>query len=281
MFNLKTIDIIMKRLCLILFLIMGCFLGTIAQNDKPLQLATSTIPNKDAKFLLFPTQNNYIFLKLNTRTGEVSMVQYSTDGKEGEVKIHSFRYPLVSKEEESNGRFFLYPTKNFYNFLLVDQIDGRVWQVQWSFEEENRMLTRIYSDTKRWSESDSILIKDLEYQNFVYYKDGEMFNGTVFLDDEFTVDMILSDGRKVFGELYSCNHKNGKLAFIFNKDDIDDKRNTNRYYDEAGEEINKESFYEKYSELIQKIKSIFISSESKTKIVPPAKNTTSAKGQKK
>ncbi len=271
----------MKRLCLILFLIMGCFLGTIAQNDKPLQLATSTRPNKDAKFLLFPTQNNYIFLKLNTRTGEVSMVQYSTDGKEGEVKIHSFRYPLVSKEEQSNGRFFLYPTKNFYNFLLVDQIDGRVWQVQWSFEEKNRMLTRIYSDTKNWSASDSILIKDLEYHDFIYYKDGEMFNGTVFLDDEFTVGMILSDGRKVYGELYSCNHKNGKLAFIFDKDDIDDKRNTNRYYDEAGEEINKESFYEKYSELIQKIKSIFISSESKTKIVPPAKNTTSAKGQKK
>jgi hypothetical protein len=100
------------------------------QSEAPVQITTTTIPNKDAKFLLFPTKNIYNFLKLNTRTGEVSIVQYSLDGKEGEVKIQSHYYPLVSKEEQSNGRFYLYPTTNIFNFLLMDQIDGRVWQVQ-------------------------------------------------------------------------------------------------------------------------------------------------------
>lgn len=52
--------------------------------------------------------------------------------------------PLVNKENEKNGRFFLYPTSNMYNFILLDQIDGRTWQVQWSTEEKNRMVLGIY-----------------------------------------------------------------------------------------------------------------------------------------
>ena len=48
-----------------------------------------------------------------------------------ETKIESYLYPLVSSKEESNGRFYIYPTANFFNYLLVDQIDGRVWQLLW------------------------------------------------------------------------------------------------------------------------------------------------------
>ena len=50
---------------------------------------------------------------------------------------------VFTKEEEKNGRFFLYPTQNVWNFILLDQLDGRVWQVQWSIEEKNRMVIRI------------------------------------------------------------------------------------------------------------------------------------------
>ncbi len=52
--------------------------------------------------------------------------------------------PRVTKDEEKNGRFFLYPTTNVYNLILLDQIDGRVWQVQWSTEAKNRMVDPIY-----------------------------------------------------------------------------------------------------------------------------------------
>lgn len=31
-----------------------------------------------------------------------------------------------------------------YNFILVAQIDGRYWQVQWSIDYDKRMVLRIY-----------------------------------------------------------------------------------------------------------------------------------------
>ncbi len=129
--------------CIVSFLV----LTVSAQNNRPEQIATSIIPNKAAKFLLFPTQNYHIFLKLNTRTGEVFIVQYSLkENEQFETKIDSKYYPLAKGEEQVNGRFFLYPTTNIFNFMLLDQIDGRVWQVQWNFEKEKSFLTRVYND---------------------------------------------------------------------------------------------------------------------------------------
>ncbi len=66
-------------------------------------------------------------------------VQYDT---KGDNRIETFLNlsPLVSKEKEINGRFTLHPTQNIYNFILLDQIDGKVWQVQWSLEFENRLI---------------------------------------------------------------------------------------------------------------------------------------------
>jgi hypothetical protein len=94
-------------------------------------------------YRLFTTKNMYTFIKLNTRNGQMCHVQWGTGEND------HFEYPLsdtslVNKEDERNGRFFLYPTTNIYNFILLDQIDGRAWQVQWSAEEKNRLVLRIY-----------------------------------------------------------------------------------------------------------------------------------------
>jgi hypothetical protein len=51
---------------------------------------------------------------------------------------------LVEFEKEMNGRFTLYPTENIYNFILLDQIDGNVFQVQWSMEERYRGVVLIH-----------------------------------------------------------------------------------------------------------------------------------------
>ena len=56
----------------------------------------------------------------------------------------SIKRALEIYEIERNGRFFLYPTQNMYNFILLDQVDGRTWQVQWSTEESKRLVYRIY-----------------------------------------------------------------------------------------------------------------------------------------
>ena len=94
-------------------------------------------------YRLFATRNMYTFIKLNTRNGQMWQVQWGTESK------YRFETTLsdisrVNQDQEKNGRFFLYPTTNIYNFILVDQLDGRVWQVQWSTEINERMVVPIY-----------------------------------------------------------------------------------------------------------------------------------------
>ncbi|MFB9057276.1 hypothetical protein ACFFU9_11050 [Mariniflexile ostreae] len=111
--------------------------------------STSEIPiqnistDSDVTYRLFSTRNKYTFIKLNTRNGQMSHVQWGT-GNNDHFEYSLSDIPLVNEENEKNGRFFLYPTTNIYNFILLDQIDGRTWQVQWSTEEKNRMVLRIY-----------------------------------------------------------------------------------------------------------------------------------------
>lgn len=89
-------------------------------------------------YKLYPTNNIWTFLKLNTRTGEVWQLQFAVDNDAIRTQLVVNPTPLVTNFQEENGRFALYPTQNMYNFLLIDQIDGRVWQIQWSQKYENR-----------------------------------------------------------------------------------------------------------------------------------------------
>lgn len=99
---------------------------------------------REPAYELYPTQNTWNFLKLNTVTGGITIVQFSLEaGKRFEYELDSSS-KLFSWDEPICGRFKLVPTQNTFNFLLLDQIEGRVWQVQWSFEEKNRFVTRIY-----------------------------------------------------------------------------------------------------------------------------------------
>lgn len=125
----------MKRL-IILSCLLVLTLGGFAQSN-------SNVPprycvNPDAMFQLFPTENRWIFIKLNTQTGQMWMVQYSTNNKTEALTCPLNSISLLrGYDEKVNGRFTLYPTQNHYNFLLLDQINGKVWQVQWSTEAEN------------------------------------------------------------------------------------------------------------------------------------------------
>ena len=95
-----------------------------------------------AIYKLFPTENIWTFIKLNTRNGEMWQVQYDIEGDDRFETDLNF-IPLVAKEEEVNDRFTLYSTQNIYNFILLDQLDGRMWQVQWSIEPEYRAIVPI------------------------------------------------------------------------------------------------------------------------------------------
>ena len=86
----------------------------------------------------------WTFLKLDTRTGKIWQVQYSTQGYEYRFQTILNDYDLSYETNTKPNRFELYPTENTFNFILLDKKDGRVWQVQWSQEEDTRMILRIY-----------------------------------------------------------------------------------------------------------------------------------------
>lgn len=94
-------------------------------------------------YRLFSTQNMYTFIKLDTRNGKMSQVQWSIKGSEYRFETTLSDISRVDKVDERVSRFFLYPTTNIYNFILLDQIDGRTWQVQWG-KEGQRMVIPIY-----------------------------------------------------------------------------------------------------------------------------------------
>lgn len=105
-------------------------------SGSPLQNIST---DSNVMFRLFSTRNMYTFIKLNTRNGQMWQVQWGTESKYRFVNTLS-DISRVNKDEEKDGRFFLYPTTNIYNFILLDQIDGRTWQVQWGKEEERAVI---------------------------------------------------------------------------------------------------------------------------------------------
>lgn len=135
-------DNVMKKVLLALFLCLMSFVPTKAQTSTSNTKTTVASPDSNVNFRLFQTNNRWTFLKLDTRTGEIKHVQYSTDGEAMQYDLNSI--PLAEGEDAKHGRFFLYPTENTFNFILLDQIDGRVWQVQWNIDRDKRGIWRIY-----------------------------------------------------------------------------------------------------------------------------------------
>lgn len=96
---------------------------------------------KEPIYKLYPTKNMWNFLKLDTRNGKVTIVQYSV-----EDNSKQFEYSLSNQAQVDNkvpGRFILHPTDNIYNFIMLDQITGQTYQVQWSFDEDKRFIVPI------------------------------------------------------------------------------------------------------------------------------------------
>jgi hypothetical protein len=116
---------------------------TISFSQSELQESINSDSNTLAvTYRLYPTKNIWNFIKLNTRTGQMWQVQFDVEGS-NRFETNLNYYPLVQKEKELDNRFKLYPTQNNWNFILLDQIDGKTWQVQWSIEAENRVVIPI------------------------------------------------------------------------------------------------------------------------------------------
>ena len=125
----------MKKLTLLFFLIFSSY--TFSQVEQI------------ERFKLYPTDNMYNFINLDTMTGQMTLVQWSLESGSRFEYILSMEVLLPdgwvewTDEEMKYGRFKLYPTSNTYNFLLLDAENGRTWQVQWGFEKDERFVIEI------------------------------------------------------------------------------------------------------------------------------------------
>lgn len=146
----------MKKLLLIpLFMLLGMSSVIGQTRDANLARIDSTISHIQTdisdilihldlkqRYKLYPTENIYTFLQLDTRTGKIDQVQWSLDReKEGSVSINK---DDLSGFDYGSGRFELYPTKNMYQFILLDKTMGRKWHVQWGMEDDKRWIRRMY-----------------------------------------------------------------------------------------------------------------------------------------
>ena len=142
----------MKKLLLLLLFIPLVSFGQDTIPAIPLQPLIKTVPALKTKvpeqYKLYPTDNTYNHLMLDTASGAIWQVQWSTKSETRFKTVISIE-TLVPRDDYEwlddlpAGRFKLYPTKNTYTFLLLDVKLGRTWQVQWSFDD-NRFIIPIY-----------------------------------------------------------------------------------------------------------------------------------------
>ena len=152
----------MKKILLFALIVLGatsCFAQTksnplrndslLVKIDSLLQANNSLLDHIELnlslkqRYKLYPTENIYNFLQLDTKTGIIEQVQWSLDSdNEGSVSINS--EDLTYGFGYGSGSFELYPTKNMYQFLLLDKTTGRKWHVQWGMKSSERWIRRIY-----------------------------------------------------------------------------------------------------------------------------------------
>lgn len=124
----------MKRLFLIFAVVM---MAASAVAQEKLQFNdVNHQTNSTLRYKLYPTFNIWTYLKLDTQTGRVSMLQFSVNGRENEGEIYiGIPLEVYVGNDAKNGRYEIYPTSNIWTYLMIDQINGNTYHVQWSNKE--------------------------------------------------------------------------------------------------------------------------------------------------
>lgn len=132
----------MKKIVVTFSCLLMMFITLSAQNITDTAMVVRSV-DEVVRYKLYSTTNRWTFLKLDTRTGRIWQVQWSFG--EGDRFETELSHSIAWKDEEVNGRFVLYPTTNNYNFIMLDQVNGKTYQVQWSQDPEYRVVVPIKS----------------------------------------------------------------------------------------------------------------------------------------
>ena len=132
----------MKRIALLLLFIVPISAAAFQEVQVP-----EPTQDPNASFRLFRTENIFMFLKLDTRTGQIWQVQWnvSEDKRFTSALSNVVLVPAGTPDHPAvlrPGRFTLAPTESIHTLMLLDTYDGRVWQVQWG-DEKSRFLIAI------------------------------------------------------------------------------------------------------------------------------------------
>lgn len=119
-------------------------LMSIESNVKYLAKEAADLKKLVGRYKVYRTTNIYNSLKLDTATGQVTALQIGINNDKSR-----FEYSVCDAIETDYdwmivGRYELYPTGNNYNFILIDTIFGRSYQVQWSTESDQCGRWRIW-----------------------------------------------------------------------------------------------------------------------------------------
>lgn len=109
------------------------------------EMASTSVKNMISNtYKLYPTENIYTFLRLNTSNGKIDQVQWNLDkDKEFITILNDVDLTYGISIGNHNGRFELYPTQNMYQFLLLDKTFGSLWHVQWGLDSKKRWIVPI------------------------------------------------------------------------------------------------------------------------------------------
>lgn len=132
----------MKRAFILLLVTVAASCLFSQTEVTPYVIQYSQDPN--APFRLYQTKNIYTYLKLDTRNGQLTQVQWSLKENEFETPLSYMSRVPIGEPDTIPGRFTLYATSNIYTFLLVDQKNGKVYHVQWNNDVNKRLVNRIY-----------------------------------------------------------------------------------------------------------------------------------------
>lgn len=130
----------MKKL---LFFVSLCLvLASCSSDNNQNQENTDIALSKKDRYKLYQTENVFTLLQLDTETGKIEQVQWAFESEdEGSISINSEN--LSYGNENDSGIFELYPTKNMYQFILINKSNGRKWHVQWGLEDDKRWIRPI------------------------------------------------------------------------------------------------------------------------------------------